>query len=298
MENTKVFSGGKPVVMQITNSINRLKEVSNIIEDSDKNPEIYLKQQLFESYLESQYILNNTFAFYGEQAINSFHIDYIQKVLKVLKSNLPSDDIFFETFRDEEGYYVIHVSVYFLEESVPILNIYPYFKKYEILSHERLLELEKYEKNKLEEVKEYKEKINFIQQCYTNPSLYANGNVKLFIKMSNKKQKELILNEELNQTNIAFQIANNELLNIQEEIMLIRNTLSSVYISRDRYIERLRNRYKYTPIIFEETEMLEESEPNNLFSESMIMNNENKDFFENMMEDNIEKDEINIEYFS
>ena len=56
MDNTKVFSGGKPIIMQINNSIDRLKEISTIIEKSDKDPEIYLKEKLFNDALESEYI--------------------------------------------------------------------------------------------------------------------------------------------------------------------------------------------------------------------------------------------------
>lgn len=301
METKKVFSGGKPVVMQIKNCINRLNEISNIIELSDKNPEVYLTNQLFEDYLESQYILNNTYIFYGEETIQSFHIDFIQKVLKVLKSSLPFEDITLETVMDEDGYYVIIVYASFLENTIPIINIYPYFKKYQVLPHERLLKLEEVEKEKLNEVNEYKERINFLQQCYANPSLYANGNVKLFIKMSNKKQKESILNEELTKTNVNYQIVNNELLNIQEEITQIKNILSSIYLSRDRYIERLKNRYNYTPIFQEE---IMEEDSIDLFSESIEENFENKNYFQNMIDENIDKDEtienkkdIKIEYF-
>ena len=248
MDNTKVFSGGKPIIMQINNSIDRLKEISTIIEKSDKDPEIYLKEKLFNDALESEYILNNAYIFYGESAIKDFHIDFIQKVLNVLNTNLSFDDINLETFIDEDGYYIIQVLAYFMDESIPILNIYPYFKKFEILNYQRLLDLKDLEEDKLNEVNEYKERISFLQQCYSNPSLYVDGNVKLFIKMSNKKQREIILNEELSQTNTYLQVSNNELLDIQDEIQQIENTLSSIYISRDRYIERLKNRYKYEEI--------------------------------------------------
>lgn len=289
MENKKVFSGSKPVVMQITNCINRLKEVSNIIELSEKNPEVFLTNQLFENYLEAQYILNNTYAYYGEQALQSFHIDFIQKVLNILKTNLPFDDLKLETIQDEDGYFIITIYGCFLNSEIPIINLYPYFKKYETLPYEELIQLEKQESEKLDEVNEYKERISFLQECYSNPALYADGNVKLFIKMSNKKQKESILNEDLNRTNIGYQIAKNELLNIQDEINQIKDTLTSIYISRDRYIERLKNRYNYTPIFQEETM---EEESSSLFYDSIEKNSENENFFQNMIEEPVE-----IEYF-
>lgn len=300
MENTKVFSGGKPVIMQINSSIDRLKEIANIIENSDKDPEIYLREKLFKDALESEYILNNTYFFYGEDAIKNFHIDFIQKVLKVLNTNLSFDDITLETFIDEDGYYIIQVFGYFMEEAIPILNIYPYFKKFEILDYDRLLKLKSLEKDKLKEVNEYKEKISFLQQCYSNPALYADGNVKLFIKMSNKKQREAILNEDLNQTNIYLKTINNELLDIQDEIHQIEDTLASIYISRDRYIERLKNRYKYENISNEKEIFNDEREENNLFFNSIEDNSMNKDFFQNMMENDESNDnfEESLEFFS
>lgn len=301
MENTKVFSGGKPVIMQINSSIDRLKEIANIIENSDKDPEIYLREKLFKDALESEYILNNTYFFYGEDAMKNFHIDFIQKVLKVLNTNLSFDDITLETFIDEDGYYIIQVFGYFMEESIPILNIYPYFKKFEILDYDRLLELKSLEKDKLEEVNKYKEKISFLQQCYSNPALYVDGNVKLFIKMSNKKQREAILNEDLNQTNTYLKTINNELLDIQDEIHQIEDTLASIYISRDRYIERLKNRYKYENVSNEE-ELFndDEKDENNLFFNSIEDNSMNKDFFQNMMENDESNDnfEESLEFFS
>lgn len=300
MENTKVFSGGKPVIMQINSSIDRLKEIANIIENSDKDPEIYLREKLFKDALESEYILNNTYFFYGEDAIKNFHIDFIQKVLKVLNTNLSFDDITLETFIDEDGYYIIQVFGYFMEEAIPILNIYPYFKKFEILDYDRLLKLKSLEKDKLKEVNEYKEKISFLQKCYSNPALYADGNVKLFIKMSNKKQREAILNEDLNQTNIYLKTINNELLDIQDEIHQIEDTLASIYISRDRYIERLKNRYKYENISNEKEIFNDEREENNLFFNSIEDNSMNKDFFQNMMENDESNDnfEESLEFFS
>lgn len=304
MDNTKVFSGGKPIIMQINNSIDRLKEISTIIEKSDKDPEIYLKEKLFNDALESEYILNNAYIFYGESAIKDFHIDFIQKVLNVLNTNLSFDDINLETFIDEDGYYIIQVLAYFMDESIPILNIYPYFKKFEILNYQRLLNLKDLEEDKLNEVNEYKERISFLQQCYSNPSLYADGNVKLFIKMSNKKQREVILNEELSQTNTYLQVSNNELLDIQDEIQQIENTLSSIYISRDRYIERLKNRYKYEEINNEfKEEIQEDIEENNLFLNSVENNSDNKNFFQNMLDEsnddfeNEEFDNSSIQFF-
>ena len=236
--------------------------------------------------------------------ILDFHIDFIQKVLNVLNTNLSFDDINLETFIYEDGYYIIQVLAYFMDESIPILNIYPYFKKFEILNYQRLLDLKDLEKDKLNEINEYKERISFLQQCYSNPSLYADGNVKLFIKMSNKKQREVILNEELSQTNTYLQVSNNELLDIQDEIQQIENTLSSIYISRDRYIERLKNRYKYEEINNEfKEEIQEDIEENNLFLNSVENNSDNKNFFQNMLDEsnddfeNEEFDNSSIQFF-
>ena len=191
-----------------------------------------------------------------------------------------------------------------MDESIPILNIYPYFKKFEILNYQRLLDLKDLEEDKLNEVNKYKERISFLQQCYSNPSLYADGNVKLFIKMSNKKQREVILNEELSQTNTYLQVSNNELLDIQDEIQQIENTLSSIYISRDRYIERLKNRYKYEEINNEfKEEIQEDIEENNLFLNSVENNSDNKNFFQNMLDEsnddfeNEEFDNSSIQFF-
>ena len=122
--------------------------------------------------------------------------------------------------------------------------------------------------------------------------------------MSNKKQREVILNEELSQTNTYLQVSNNELLDIQDEIQQIENTLSSIYISRDRYIERLKNRYKYEEINNEfKEEIQEDIEENNLFLNSVENNSDNKNFFQNMLDEsnddfeNEEFDNSSIQFF-
>ena len=186
---------------------------------------------------------------------------------------------------DENGFYFIQISTYFTEENIPILNIYPYFKRYEVLEYERLSQLREYEAQAEEEVNSYKDRIDFLKQCFKNHALYADGNVKLFLQMNNKKKRDEILGADMMQTNANLQIANNQLMNIRDEINEINNTLNSVSIGRDRYTERLRNRYQYLPLknnTFEE-------DTNNLFNDS-LEDRESKKFLSQMIEDSINEE--------
>lgn len=296
MENKKVFSGGKPVCMQINNSIDRLNKIMNIIESSDKSPEIYLTEQLFEDFLEAEFILKNTEVSYGKQVVDSFHIDFIQKVIKVLNVSIQFNEISLESIMDENGYYSIIVNAGFLDSIHPIIIIYPYFKKFEFLESDRYEELILLEKEKLEKISKIEEEIDFINKCYENPALYAGDDIKLFIKMQNKNKKETILNQELIEINETLQEAKNELFIIQDEINELNNALTSIYITRDRYAERLQNRFGYK-MLREEIDRDEELEKQeiNLFNQSLIDTNENKDFFSNMMMFDEQDDNIEIE---
>ena len=75
--NEKLFHGGKPVEMEIYRLIERMQKVQTIIKESDKNPDIYLKEQLFENEFEAHFILNNTYIFkIGKQTTTTFPIPY------------------------------------------------------------------------------------------------------------------------------------------------------------------------------------------------------------------------------
>lgn len=284
MDNEKLFHGGKPVEMEINRLIERMQDIQSIINDSDKNPDIYLKEQLFENEFEAVFILNNAYISYGEKALEGFQIDFIQKVFTTLKSTISTTDFSFETLIDENGFYFIQVSTYFSEENIPILNIYPYFKKYEVLENERMLKLRELEKEAEEEVDSYKDRIEFLKDCYKNPALYADGNVKVFLQMNNRKKRDEILGADIMQTNTDLHIANEHLMNIRDEINELNNTLNSISISRDRYTERLRNRYKYSEI--KETVMTEENNENTLFNDS-LEERESKQFMSKMVEDSM-----------
>lgn len=285
MNNEKLFHGGKPIEMEINRLIDRMQIIQNIIKESDKNPDIYLKEQLFENIFEAEFVLNNALVSYGEKAVEGFQVDFIQKVFTTLKSSISNSDFSFETMVDENGFYFIQISTYFTEENIPILNIYPYFKRYEVLEYERLSQLREYEAQAEEEVNSYKDRIDFLKQCFKNHALYADGNVKLFLQMNNKKKRDEILGADMMQTNANLQIANNQLMNIRDEINEINNTLNSVSIGRDRYTERLRNRYQYLPLknnTFEE-------DTNNLFNDS-LEDRESKKFLSQMIEDSINEE--------
>lgn len=285
MNNEKLFHGGKPIEMEINRLIDRMQIIQNIIKESDKNPDIYLKEQLFENIFEAEFVLNNALVSYGEKAVEGFQVDFIQKVFTTLKSSISNSDFSFETMVDENGFYFIQISTYFTEENIPILNIYPYFKRYEVLEYERLSQLREYEAQAEEEVNSYKDRIDFLKQCFKNHALYADGNVKLFLQMNNKKKRDEILGADMMQTNANLQIANNQLMNIRDEINEINNTLNSVSISRDRYTERLRNRYQYLSLknnTFEE-------DTNNLFNDS-LEDRESKKFLSQMIEDSINEE--------
>lgn len=290
MNNEKLFHGGKPIEMEINRLINRMQIIQNIIKESDKNPDIYLKEQLFENIFEAEFVLNNALVSYGEKAVEGFQVDFIQKVFTTLKSSISNSDFSFETMVDENGFYFIQISTYFTEENIPILNIYPYFKRYEVLEYERLSQLREYEAQAEEEVNSYKDRIDFLKQCFKNHALYADGNVKLFLQMNNKKKRDEILGADMMQTNANLQIANNQLMNIRDEINEINNTLNSISISRDRYTERLRNRYQYLSL---KKNTIEE-DTNNLFNDS-LEDRESKKFLSKMIEDSI--DEENEEQF-
>lgn len=285
MENEKLFHGGKPIEMEIYRLLERMQTIQNIIKESDKNPDIYLKEQLFENMFEAEFILNNAYVSYGEKAVEGFQIDFIQKVFTTLKANISNNDFSFETMVDENGFYFIQISTYFTDENIPIINLYPYFKKYEILENERLLQLREIEAQAEEEVNSYKDRIEFLKQCFKNHALYADGNVKLFLQMNNKKKRDEILGADMMQTNANLQIANNNLMNIRDEINELNNTLNSVSISRDRYTERLRNRYQYLPL----TKDIMEESVNSLFTESLD-DRESKEFLSKMIEDSIDED--------
>lgn len=292
MENEKVFQGGKPVVLELHRLLERLTTIKNNIELSDKEPDIYMKEQLFEDELEAEFVLNNTYASYGDNALETFQIDFIHKVLNVLKITLPTNDLSFEILKNETGYYYIQVTAYFLEENVPILNIYPYFKKYEIIENEKLKELRLLEQDTLNEVNEYKDRINLIKESFKNPALYANGDVKLYLQLANKKKRDEILSTDLMQTNANLQIVNEHLMNIRDEINELSGILNSIDITINRYTERLRNRYKYTTI---ENFNPEDGETNNNLFHNSLENNVNKGFFENMIQDNTVKDNEQLE---
>lgn len=295
MEDKKVFSGGKPICMQINNSIDKLNRISRIIEESDKSPEIYLQEQLFEDYLESEFILKNVEYSYGIQAVNSFHIDFIQKVLKVLGLSIQFSEISLETLVDEDGYYYILVNIGFLEDEFPIIEIYPYFKKFKYIKCDRFDELLDLEKAQFEKITKCEEHLNFINDCYNKPELYTGDDIKLFIKMQNQKKKEAILNKELNDALEQLQQAKNDLYLIQDELNELNNTLTSIYITRDRYAERLENRFGFSILqeinfidnIDNENELITEEElvetKNDFFNQSVSEPNENKEFFENMI---------------
>lgn len=285
MNNEKLFHGGKPIEMEINRLIDRMQIIQNIIKESDKNPDIYLKEQLFENIFEAEFVLNNALVSYGEKAVEGFQVDFIQKVFTTLKSSISNSDFSFETMVDENGFYFIQISTYFTEENIPILNIYPYFKRYEVLEYERLSQLREYEAQAEEEVNSYKDRIDFLKQCFKNHALYADGNVKLFLQMNNKKKRDEILGADMMQTNANLQIANNQLMNIRDEINEINNTLNSVSIGRDRYTERLRNRYQYLPL---KSNTFEE-DTNNLFNDS-LEDRESKKFLSQMIEDSINEE--------
>lgn len=281
MEQKKVFSGSKPVLMQINNSIDRLKTIYSIIEESEKEPETYLINQLFNDYLEAQYILEKAFLSYGEYALEQFQVDYIQKVLTIFNSTFPQDDIVLETMIDDMGLYFIRVNTTFMEETIPILNIYPYFKTFEILPYNRLIELEETCGELKTELNVLQEKMDMLRKAYTHPAIYAGDDVKLFIKMNNKKKREEILNQELTTTTAEYQSIDEKLFEIQDEMNEINNTLLSVYIIRDRFIDRLKNRYQYISLVEEEQEI---NMDNNIENDSEIIEN-NKEFFSAMIEE-------------
>ncbi len=301
MENEKLFHGGKPIEMEINRLVERMQRIQNIIKESDKNPDIYLKEQLFENLFEAEFVLNNAYVSYGEKAIEGFQVDFIQKVFMTLKTNITTNDFSFETMVDENGFYFIQVSTYFSQENIPILNIYPYFKRYEVLENERLLELKKLEAEAEEEVNSCKDRIEFLKQCFKNHALYADGNVKLFLQMNNKKKRTEILSTDMTQTNTQLHIANDHLMNIRDEINELNNTLNSISITRDRYTERLRNRYKYLPL----TDDIMEENMNSLFNDS-LEDRESKKFLSQMVEDSMtekDKDEnfeiqMNLEFLN
>lgn len=285
MENEKLFHGGKPIEMEINRLLERMQTIQNIIKESDKNPDIYLKEQLFENIFEAEFVLNNAYISYGEKAIEGFQVDFIQKVFTTLKTSIVNNDFSFETMVDENGFYFIQISTYFSEENIPILNLYPYFKRYEILENKQLLELRELEKQAEEEVNSYKEKIEFLKQCFKNHALYADGNVKLFLQMNNKKKRDEILGADMMQTNAQLQIANNNLMNIRDEINELHNTLNSISITRDRYTERLRNRFQYLPL----TDDILEENTNTLFNDS-LEDRESKEFLSKMVENSMNEE--------
>ena len=122
MNNEKLFHGGKPIEMEINRLIDRMQIIQNIIKESDKNPDIYLKEQLFENIFEAEFVLNNALVSYGEKAVEGFQVDFIQKVFTTLKSSISNSDFSFETMVDENGFYFIQISTYFTEENIPILK--------------------------------------------------------------------------------------------------------------------------------------------------------------------------------
>lgn len=291
--NEKVFQGGKPVELEINRLLERLATIQKNIQLSDKEPEIYLNEQLFEDELEAEYIMNNTFASYGDNALENFQIDFIHKVLNVLKTTLPTNDLSFEILKNEGGYYYIQVTAYFLEDNMPILNIFPYFKKYQVIENERLAELRIMEEDALAEVNEYKNRIDFLKECFKNPALYADGNVKLYLQMNNKKKRDEILSAELMQTNASLQMANNNLMNIRDEIDDLTGTLNSIEISVNRYTERLHNRYKYTSLN-EEAVIYEEQ--TNLFNDSLDIR-DNQGFFQDMIQSQVDEEDNNVTFY-
>lgn len=282
LENQKVFSGGKAVTMQLTYSIERLQRISNIIEASDSTPEIYLMEQIFDDYLEAQFVLSNTYYNYGERAVESFHIDYIQKVLKVLRSYLSFSEVTLDSQVGEDGFYVITVNMYFMDEVVPVLRIYPYFKQYEKLPHEKLLELQQYEQEQMQVVDELEDQMKLLQDSYNNPALYADGNVKLYLKMQNKKQREQILSAELTSLIPSLQEAKSNLAAIQDEIRSIEEMCSSLDIVRDRYADRLVNRFGFVEIGDEEEVV--SNEPSKFEQSTEEQNHSNMEFFQGMMD--------------
>ena len=244
----KMTSNDKSMELQLNNCISRLQEILQMVITSNKNPEIYLTNKLFKDESDMFYVLNNLMMNYGEVEFKNFQMDYINKIYTYLNVLLPSDDMKIETLVNEEGIYYLYGSIRYMDIEIPLFHIYPFYKTYEQVEYSDLKELKEKYSHLEAQAKEKYARIDVLKQAYTNPILYTGENVKLYAKLSlNKKKLETLITNEINELLVEIQGLENDMQYIEDDMQMLEDALLSIYVLRDRYLDRLATRYHFQP---------------------------------------------------
>lgn len=200
--------------------------INTITTQSDKDPEILLKEQFLSFQADRQYILNNMLAGFGAEVFDAFIAEYFDKVLRTLSWKIPIEDVVLQP----ELYEGDFVLVGYIDD-IPRTIINTFDKTVKHLNDDTKEKLIAEQEDCLQLIQDLEEQLN-------NESIKSGKAVTKARKEKQKGKLEILITQ--------LGIEKQNLSRINEEIAVYDNEHAYVDELLERYTNRLTNYYQFT----------------------------------------------------
>ena len=221
-----------------------------------------LDRQLYANFYILSLVYNTIYETCGEESLEEFQTEYIHRILDIIKSRIKADAMILTTIKDD-GYYLLKGSIQYNGNLIDVFYLNPYFRNIIIIDNRNTDETQE----KLDELYEYQQsllnRIEELEMAKTNPLYYAKDDSFLLAKMTFQKNKyQKIIQEEIKEKQNELFIVKGQIADIETDLDIKDENYATVYLYRDRYIDRLKKCFHFT-VIKEETLKKYEKEQEN-----------------------------------
>jgi hypothetical protein len=218
------FDGVINTVSELQDELNSLQK---ILIESDSDPEVLLKEYVLPTESDRMYVLTRLMVKFGEEKFNAFIFEYFDKILKVLSTRIPIDEVVLApSYYDDE--YVIIGSI----NDKPQFVINTFEKTVSLLPDEYSLKI-------YEEIENCQALIYELEQQLNNiPSMQNNFTL-------NKKRQAQKIKTDTDRIIAQLGIEKQTLSRLKDTLTQYQLENSNVQELSNRYVSRLRNYYQY-----------------------------------------------------
>lgn len=221
-----------------------INTIDILIESLNNTKQMLINEKLLDSQLYGNFnilslVYSSIFELYGEESLERFQVNYINKVIEILKSKIKAEYIVLSVY-EEDGYKLIKGSISYKRELIDVFYINPYFKKIIILDNQNSKQLQLELDELYQKEKEILNDIENLQLAKINPLYYAKDDNVLLAKMTIQKNKYAkIIQNELHEKETELLMIKQQIAEIESDISENNNEYQKLNLYRDRYIERL-----------------------------------------------------------
>lgn len=226
--------------------IKKYNHILEIIEKSEKEPKLLLREKLFDNEFDLNFMLENIRNMFGAEGVEHFHTNFLHKVTQIIKEDIPYENIEFRIVPNQYLSYVLLLTACYQEDTYPILQVDPYLKKIEIPKNPQVISLSEEIKSFEKEIVKQTNYLKTLEMSKKNPIHFVGDNSLNLVKsLIHKKSFLQKLQDEEIKTTKQIQILQSEIYDRNSILEKINLSLMEVEMLAERYTERLMKYYDF-----------------------------------------------------